>query len=444
MKENFAKTKILATLGPATDTIESINSIVEAGVDAFRLNFSHGNKEYFKKLFGLIDQVSRKQSLPIATLIDLQGPKIRIGELEKPEITIVKGRDIEITSDQIVGNDKIISCSYKALCSDAAVGDRILIDDGLLRLVVKEKKDNSVICEVLVGGVLKPKKGMNLPGMRLSTPAITEKDFDNLEFALNHRVDFIALSFVRSPADIRHLKEWLKKKGKEIPIIAKIEKPEAVNNFQAILKESDGIMVARGDLGVEMLPQQVPIIQKQIIRECNDAGKLVITATQMFESMIHNPVPTRAEASDVANAVFDGTDVVMLSGETSVGKYPSEAVKIMNDILQQTESQIPKRGCSTLPIPTNLSDNLFESTGKAIACISDQIYAKLIVVFTHQGRKAKVISKFRPTPPIIAMSDDFITLNRLNLHWGIHPYFVDEINCEETAIKKSHRNPSSG
>ena len=437
MRKNFAKTKILATLGPATDTKEKLKQLVDAGLDAVRLNFSHGNYDYFENLLSTINEVSNKKSEPLTTLIDLQGPKIRIGDLEKSEIEIYSGNMIEITDEIVLGNDKKVHCSYHQIISDATIGDQILIDDGLIRLEVAKKKDYSLECKIIEGGTLRPKKGMNLPGMNLSTPAITEKDYENLEFALKHRIDYIALSFVRSPKDITELRNWLLLRGKSIPIIAKIEKPEAVNNFEKILEVSDGIMVARGDLGVELKPYQVPLIQKRIINQCNVVGKLVITATQMLESMISNPVPTRAEASDVANAVFDGTDVVMLSGETSVGKNPIATVTMMNKILMETEKHIPKKACHHFVIPQNLADNIFDSTSKAISCIADQINASLIVVFTHEGRKARVLSKFRPTAPIIAFSDNFETLTRVNLHWGIRSFFQEEIDNEEIAIKEA-------
>src|SRR5664280_973484 len=255
--------------------------------------------------------------------------KIRVGELETPEVELVTGETIEITVDDIKGNKKIISTSYKSLVDDANEGDPILIDDGLIRLRIRDERKRSVICLIENGGILKPKKGMNLPGMKLSTPSVTEKDFRDLEFALRHRVDYVALSFVRSAHDIIHLRDWMRARDKVLPIIAKIEKKEGVDCFEEILETADGIMVARGDLGVEMHPQDVPIIQKNIIKRCNAVGKMVITATQMLESMIVNPIPTRAEASDVANAVWDGTDVVMLSGETSVGKFPFKAVQMM-------------------------------------------------------------------------------------------------------------------
>ncbi len=336
MIERTVKTKILATIGPASDSEEMLLALIDSGVNAFRMNFSHGNEDYFTDLFNKIHNVCEKRKLPIPIVQDLQGPKIRIGQLEEPSIEIKTGNEIELTIDKVIGTESIISSSYTELVKDASIGNTILIDDGLIKLKVKEKKERSLMCEIIEGGTLKPKKGMNLPGMKLSTPSLTEADKKNMEFAFRHRVDYVALSFVRYAKDIDDLRNWMKERGFDKPIIAKIEKPEAVDNFEEILKSADGIMVARGDLGVELAPQLVPIIQKNIIRRCNAVGKLVITATQMLESMINNPIPTRAEASDVANAVLDGTDVVMLSGETAVGKFPISTIQTMKKILLST------------------------------------------------------------------------------------------------------------
>ena len=431
------KTKILATIGPATDSEKKLVDLINAGADGFRLNFSHGDYNYFEKVFRTIHNVCTESSLPIPILIDLQGPKIRIGELEQNSIEIFTGNTIEITTEEIKGTAKKISTSYKNLPQDARIGDVVLIDDGLIKLEIIDKTGKSVKCKIIVGGTLKPKKGMNLPGMKLSTPALTEKDKENLEFALKHRVDFIALSFVRHEDDITGLKEWLRAKGYDKPVIAKIEKPEAVERFEQILEISDGIMVARGDLGVELAPQLVPIVQKNIIRRCNATGKLVITATQMLESMINNSVPTRAEASDVANAVLDGTDVVMLSAETSVGKYPVETVKIMDDILKTAESQTQFQTPVNFDKPHNIIDNLFDATAKGFAEISNQINASVIVVFTHHGRKAKALAKFRPAASIVAISNEFDTLNILNLHRGIIPYHLENFEDEEESIARA-------
>lgn len=428
------KTKILATIGPSTDTEENLSQLIGSGVSAIRLNFSHGDKDYFHNLFNSINNVCVKKKLSIPIIQDLQGPKIRIGKLEESEIEILSGNLIEITTEDIIGNQNIISTSYKPLPKDAKPHDVILIDDGLIKLEVLETKINSVICKILIGGTLKPKKGMNLPGMNLSAPSLTDKDKEDLLFALKYRVDFVALSFVRHQNDIIYLRKWLNEKGYNKPIIAKIEKPEAVDNFEDILNVSDGIMVARGDLGVELAPQLVPVIQKNIIRRCNAVGKLVITATQMFESMIHNPIPTRAEASDVANAVLDGTDVVMLSGETAVGKYPFKTIKIMSDILLSIESQSQFQSKINYEVPINQVDNIFDATAKGFVNIANQINASSIVVFTHLGRKARTLAKYRPSAPIYAFSNSFETLNILNLYKGIKPLYSEKIDIEDVSI----------
>lgn len=431
------KTKILATLGPASDSEEKILQLVDAGINGFRLNFSHGDKEYFDNLFGIINHVCEARKLPIPIIQDLQGPKIRIGKLKKDKIKIKSGESIEITIDEVEGDDKIISASYQSLVQDAQIGEIILIDDGLIKLEISEKRERSLICKIIEGGKLKPKKGMNLPGMKLSTPALTEQDKKNLEFALQYRVDYVALSFVRSAKDIVELRSWLTERGYNKPIIAKIEKPEAVDNFEEILKVADVIMVARGDLGVEMEPQLIPTIQKKIIRRCNEVGKLVITATQMLESMITNPIPTRAEASDVANAVLDGTDVVMLSGETAAGDYPIRSVEMMREILLSTQSQRPFLFQVNWEAPTDEIENIFDATAKGFVQIANQIKADAIVLFTHQGRQAMRMSKYNPNADIYAFSDSFEILNALNLHKAITPLYLKDINDEKYYMKRS-------
>jgi len=437
--EVFAKTKILCTLGPSAQTADRIKNLMFAGMDGVRLNFSHGSYAFFEGVFDEIHKACTDEKTPLAILIDLQGPKIRIGELVKPEIVLLENDTIEITIEDIAGNEKIISTSYKSLPQDAELGDLILIDDGLLKLKVIEKKTNSIICSIQTGGILKPKKGMNLPGMKLSTDSFTEKDRNDISFALKHRIDFIALSFVRSASDVVKLREWLKSENAVRPIIAKIEKKEAIENFDEILEVSDGIMIARGDLGVELPAQDVPVLQKEIIKKCNSAGKLVITATQMLESMIYNPIPTRAEASDVANAVWDGTDVVMLSGETSVGKYPVETVKMMNDIIRNAEERITNYHEYVFEIPKKIEDNLFDSVGRAIKNISDQIKAKAIVTFTIEGRTARNLSKFRPKAKIISFTNKFETMNNLCLYWGVTSVFFEEIDKEHMAIEEAKK-----
>lgn len=437
--EIFTKAKILCTVGPSTQSADCLKKLIESGMDGVRLNFSHGNFSFFENIYKEINKACVDEQTPLSVLIDLQGPKIRIGELEKSEIVLSNGSHIEITIDDLTGNEKIISTSYKSLPQDAEIGNTVLIDDGLIELKVIEKKKNSVICTVKSGGILKPKKGMNLPDMKLSAESFTEKDKQNILFAIKHRVDFIALSFVRSADDVVKLREWLKVQNAVRPIIAKIEKKEAVENFDDILEVSDGIMIARGDLGVEMPPQSVPLIQKEIIRKCNSVGKLVITATQMLESMIYNPIPTRAEASDVANAVWDGTDVVMLSGETSIGKYPVQAVKIMNDIVRNAEKELCNYHKHEPQIPEKIEENIFDAVSRAIKNISEQINADAIIAFTIEGRTARNISKFKPKAKIISFTNKFETMNNLNMYWGVTSVFYENIDKEHMAIEEAKR-----
>ncbi|MCU0406772.1 MAG: pyruvate kinase [Ignavibacteriaceae bacterium] len=437
MNNNSKKTKILATLGPQTSSVENIKQLISAGVNAVRLNMSHGNYDFFSSLFENIHTARTELNSSLAILADLQGPKIRIGELKESQIEIFPGNEIEISTEDIIGNEKIISTSYKSLCKDAEVGDLILINDGLIRLKIVRKEETLIVCKIENGGTLSSRKGMNLPGMKLSTPSLTEKDFGDLDFLLNKPVDYIALSFVRKPEDIIELKEWLIKKGKSVPVIAKIEKKEAIDSFDSILNAADGIMVARGDLGVELSPAKVPVIQKEIIKRCNETGKLVITATQMLESMINSPMPTRAEAADVANAVWDGTDVVMLSGETSVGKHPVETVKMMHEIVINAEQHSISNENIKFQVPEALEENLFDSVLRGITSVAEQIKANAIVVFTYKGRAARGLAKFRPAAKIIAISDSFETMNNLCLRWGVNSLFIDKIDKQHAAIEEA-------
>lgn len=431
---NFTKTKTLCTIGPASDSKEMISSLIQAGMDGIRLNFSHGDHEYFAKVYDNINKACTEVSEPSALLVDLQGPKIRIGELTEPEVELKTGEKIKVTTEPIKGNNERIHISYENLLPDASIGDKILIDDGIIRLEVIGKKENSLECLILNGGVLKPRKGVNLPGLKLTLPSMTEKDFADLDFALEYRADYIALSFVRGAEDIKKLRTFVEKKGFNKFIIAKIEKQEAVDNFDEILNEADGIMIARGDLGAELSPQFVPNIQKEIIRKCNSAGKLVITATQMLESMVERPVPTRAEASDVANAVWDGTDVVMLSEETAIGKYPAEALKIMESILRETELHIGNVKSFNYEMPFPPDENLFESAGSAVASMAARLNAQVIATITRQGRLTSVISKYRPHSPIIAFSDNYDAVNMLRLNWGVIPVFLEKMSSGEPQI----------
>ncbi|MBT8377772.1 MAG: pyruvate kinase [Ignavibacteria bacterium] len=433
----YTKTKILATLGPQTASTEKIKELVTAGVNAVRLNMSHGDHDFYTSVFENIHSVRRELNLPLAVLADLQGPKIRIGELKKPEIRIDAGNKIEITVDDILGDDKFISTSYKTLAEEAEIGELILINDGLIRLRIIEKKKDSVTCEIENGGIISSRKGMNLPGMKLSTPSLTEKDYADLEFLIDKKIDFIALSFIRKSDDIIQLKKWLKENAINVPVIAKIEKKEAYTNFDSILKESDGIMIARGDLGVELSLAEVPVIQKEIIKQCNETGTLVITATQMLESMIDCKIPTRAEAADVANAVWDGTDVVMLSGETSIGKFPVETVKMMHEIVLNAERHFFVNDNIKFHVPETLEENLFDSVLKGITQVAEQIKASAIVVFTFKGRAARGLAKYRPAAKIVALSDSFDTMNKLCLRWGVASLFTNKIDKQNAAINEA-------
>jgi pyruvate kinase len=433
--KEYNKTKILATLGPQTVTTEKIKQLVNAGVDAVRLNMSHGDHDFYSSVFENIHTARTDFNLPLAVLADLQGPKIRIGELEKPEIEIETSKEIEITINDVLGNKNLISTSYKNLIKEAEIGELILINDGLIRLKINKRKEDSVVCEIESGGVISPRKGMNLPGMKLSTPSLTDKDFEDLEFLMTKGVDYIALSFVRKAEDILQLKKWLKENS--IPVIAKIEKKEACDNLDSILNAADGIMIARGDLGVELSLPEVPVIQKEIIKKCNETGKLVITATQMLESMINSKIPTRAEAADVANAVWDGTDVVMLSGETSVGKNPVETVKMMSEIVSNAEKHFIVNDRIKFHIPETLEENLFDSVLKGITLVSEQIKASAIVVFTFKGRAARGLAKYRPVAKIIAVSDSFDTMNNLCLRWGVTSLFINKIDKQHAAINEA-------
>jgi pyruvate kinase len=433
------QTKILATIGPATSGISEIKKLILAGADGIRFNMSHGNYDFFTDVFNNIHQACIDEESPLAILVDLQGPKIRIGELEKDEIEIQTGKTIEITNEEVKGNEKVLSTNYAELIDDAEVGKNILINDGLIRLKITEKKIDRLICLIEEGGILTPRKGLNLPGIKLSTPSVTEKDFSDLEFILKHRVDYIALSFVRSASDILKLRDWLKERNHLKPVIAKIEKKEAVDDLESIIEAADGIMIARGDLGVELSPQDVPVIQKDIIKRCNELGKLVITATQMLESMIHSQIPTRAEASDVANAVWDGTDVVMLSGETSVGKFPIDTVKVMNEIICKAEEHHISTKNINFEIPKDFEENIFDSGCRGISIIADQVKAKAIVVFTFKGRAASGIAKYRPASQIIAISNEFDTMNYLCLRWGVKSLFMEKIEKDHVAIDEAKK-----
>jgi pyruvate kinase len=398
-------------------------------MDVARLNFSHGDHDTHKKAIEFIRDISKKYMRPIAILQDLQGIKIRVGLVEDGAVELKKGSKLLLIPGEGIGNQKQIFISYPALLKDAKMGDRILLDDGLIQLSVLGKSKNALKMKVIEGGILKDKKGVNLPGIKLSVESFTKKDEKDLLFGIEMGVDYVAISFVRYASDIRKVKEWLRNRKQQIPIIAKIEKPEALCNIEEILSETDGIMVARGDLGVEMPSEKVPLIQKGLIDKANRNGKIVITATQMLESMTEHIRPTRAETTDVANAVLDGTDALMLSAETATGKYPVNSVKMMDRIIRYTEST--KEGEASY-----IRGNTFaEATADAACRAAEDIKSKAIVAFTQSGFTAGLLSKFRPRVPIIALTPDEKIQNRACLYWGVTPKIMKLPSTTDEMIK---------
>jgi pyruvate kinase len=433
------RTKIVCTLGPATSTLERITALIEEGADMMRINFSHGLYEEHLERIKLVRLASEIVNRPIGILQDLQGPKIRIGDLAKT-ILLNPGEKLTITTDDIVGDFDRISTTYKEIVNDVKLGDTILMDDGRIELQVLSKTETEVVTEVIIGGLLKPRKGINLPGVNISIPSLTEKDIRDLEFGLKNNVDMVALSFVRTVDDIRRIKQIIREKGKNTWVIAKIEKPEAIENLDAIILEADGIMVARGDLGVEMKTHEVPVLQKVIVEKCNMLNKPVIIATQMLESMIENPRPTRAEANDVANAVFDGTDAVMLSGETAVGEYPVQAVDIMSDIIERVEKHglkdIPARKKHFLGHDTQIKCiDLDEAIAASAVQISEALCAKVIIALTHTGATAIKVSKQKPKCNIVAVTDNEVVQRRLSLVWGIQTTVIETLRSTDNSFK---------
>ncbi|ORJ58240.1 pyruvate kinase [Geothermobacter hydrogeniphilus] len=420
MQRKFRHAKIVATLGPASSTEERLDALLDAGADLFRLNFSHGTRDEKRELIARIRDLSRRRQRAVAILGDLQGPKIRVGKLEQGMLKLIAGEQVWITTENLVGKDHLIPSGYAGLPNDVRPGDRILLDDGLLELEVTEVDPPLVGCRVIVGGILKDHKGINLPGVAVSAPAMTEKDWTDLDFCIEQQVDYVALSFVRSPDEVENLKQHLLEKESPIQVIAKIEKPEAVEVFDAILEVSDGIMVARGDLGVEIHPEKVPLIQKRIIRQCNHAGKPVITATQMLESMINNPRPTRAETSDVANAILDGSDAVMLSAETASGRYPVEAVQLMERVALDVEADPALREQVFSPLAeVDGWRSLPEAISQAACRVAENLGAAAILAFTQTGKTAALVAKYRPRVPIYAVTPSETVRRRLALYHGV-------------------------
>ncbi len=417
------RAKIVCTLGPATSSPEKIGELIDAGMDVARLNFSHGERADHLKALQAVRSEAHKRDRAVAVLLDVQGPKIRVGRFVTGTVELVEGRQFTITTDTSVrGDENRVSTTYAGLPGDVRPGALILLDDGLLTLEVTEVRGNEVVTAVRIGGTLKDNKGINLPDVVVSAPGLTDKDRADLSFGVSVGVDYIAQSFVRSPEDVREARALVTAGGQSIPIIAKIEKQQALDRLDDIIDEADGIMVARGDLGVELGPEKVPLIQKQLIEATNGKGKIVITATQMLESMIRQQRPTRAEASDVANAVLDGTDALMLSGETAVGSYPIEAVRTMDRIIREVESSPLYR----LSVENPRLDMPVSANAIAHAAViaARQMGIRNVAVVTDSGGAARLMSEYRPEAAILALTTNEVTYHRLALYWGVLPLYI--------------------
>lgn len=427
------KTTIVATLGPVSDSFEMIKKLSLAGVDVFRLNFSHGAYSAHEATVKNIRKAEKDLKIPIGIMMDMQGPKIRVGEMPPGGVILKPGARTEIVIDKRIGCEHTIPTTYKNLPNDVKPGDRILLNDGYLELRVLKKFEGRVECEVVCGGLLTSHKGINLPGVNVSTSALTKKDLSDLKFGLERGVDFVAMSFVRTADEVRNLKARIKKAGSHAHVVAKIERPEAVDNIDEIIRATDLVMIARGDLGVEMAPEVVPEIQKSIIEKVNNAGKGVITATQMLESMITNSRPTRAEASDVANAVFDGSGGVMLSGETAVGANPEEAVRMMARIAEQAERRLRKNIME--PSANLIGDSGFSgAVAYMAASAAMELDATAIIAFTQSGTTARLISKYRPHCKVFGATMSIEMARRMSMYWGVTPVLFGKVFSMETLV----------
>jgi pyruvate kinase len=428
------KAKIVCTIGPASSSEKVICQMIKAGMNVARLNFSHGTYETHKKAFHTIRSGARACNSAVAILQDLKGLKIRIGFIKDGSVTIEKGSALTLTTRKILGDSREIQVLYPHLIKDLMIGSAVLIDDGLIQLKVKRKEKDTLITEVVEGGILKEKKGVNLPGVRISAQTFTKKDMEDLAFGIKLGVDYIALSFVCTKDDVLKVKNYLKKHKANIPVIAKIETRQALDNINEIIDVSDGLMIARGDLGVEVPTEEVPLIQKRLIAMCNSALKPVIIATQMLESMTEHLRPTRAEATDVANGVLDGADALMLSAETSVGKYPAEAIKMMDRIISFTETHSMKNSPGDI-----ISESFAQAIAEAACSTAMDIKAKTIVAFSRSGFTALLVSKFRPHVPITCFTGSEDIYRRMSLYWGISPHVMKFPDNTDKMISESEK-----
>jgi len=435
MKTVHNRTKIVATLGPASSSKEVLLNMIKAGVDVCRLNFSHGSQEDHQKVINVIREINDKYKTNVGILADLQGPKIRIGMVKEGGINLASGHKIEITTKELLGDEKQIYITYQSFPSDVRAGEIILLDDGKIQMrVLSTNNKDTVQCEVVYGGVLTSRKGVNLPNTKVSIPSLTEEDLDNLEFALKNDVEWIGLSFVRSADDIIELKRIIARSGNAARVIAKIEKPEAIDNIDEIIEVTDGVMVARGDLGVEMPMEQVPLLQKMIARKCRAASKPVIVATQMLESMITSPRPTRAEVNDVANSVLDGADAVMLSGETSVGEYPLIVIESMQKIVRNVEeNDYPYSSAKVLN--KNSATFMGDAVCGSAVFLAERTNAVGIISMTSSGYTAFEISSYRPKAATFIFTSNVKLLNTLSLLWGVRGFYYDQFESTDKTFR---------
>lgn len=426
------KTKIVCTMGPNTNDENIMRKLVQNGMDIARFNFSHGDHEEQKMRMDMLKRIREEEKKPVAILLDTKGPEIRTGVLKDgKKVQLSAGEVFTLCTEDIVGDETKASITYPGLVADVQIGSTILIDDGLIELKVKEKRDTEIVCTIINGGELGERKGVNVPNVPVRLPAITDKDRDDLKFGVEQEVDFIAASFVRNAECILEIKAFLKECGASyIPVIAKIENAEGIKNIDEIIRCADGIMVARGDLGVEIPAEEVPYLQKMMIQKCNDNYKPVITATQMLDSMIRNPRPTRAEVTDVANAVYDGTDAVMLSGETAQGKYPIEALQMMVHIVENTEEHLDYE-LILKKAGEHRMKSASSALGHATVTTANNLSAKCIITPTVSGATARVVSKFKPQMDIIGISPNEATLRRMQIYWGVRPLKSIEVRTTE-------------
>ncbi|NNF08641.1 MAG: pyruvate kinase [Candidatus Eisenbacteria bacterium] len=445
MTDPLRRAKIVCTIGPSSSSPATLKKLIRAGMDVARLNFSHGTAADHEDMVTRLREASNQCRKTIAILQDLQGPKLRVGKISNGGMELKTGEKFVLTTEAGVSEPNRVSVSYSKLISDIGKGDRILLDDGLIEVEVVRIRGKDITTKVVTSGILTSNKGVNIPSRALSIPALTRKDRADLKLGLALGVDYVALSFVRDKKDVDLIQALIRRSGHDVPVIAKLEKPQAVENLDSIIEAADGIMVARGDLGVELPPEQVPVLQKRMIRKAREAGKPVITATQMLESMVQNPRPTRAEASDVANAIFDGTDAVMLSAETATGEYPIQTVQMMSRIIENAEQSAFRRR-SIIRWADHTSAGTAEIIGLSATRISLDLNARLIATFTQSGSSARLVSKYRPQTPIVAFTSSMSVMRRLSLIWGVFPNFIphrdntdDMIDAVTAKLKRDRR-----